>query len=165
MLHELTDKYERIKLNPLKEEEIESLRILRNKHKDCFIYTQEISPQEQEIWFEKYKTLKDDYIFSVYYKDTWVGAVSLYNIEKGSTEFGRIIVDSSLVNQKGLGLEATICVCNIGFQKLNLERIYLEVYSDNKKAIKMYKKAGFIEVSSRILNNDKKLIIMEIKKQ
>lgn len=46
---------------------------------------------------------------------------------------------------KGLGKAATIELLRFAFDKLNLQRIFLEVYDFNATAIAMYEKVGFRE--------------------
>ena len=46
---------------------------------------------------------------------------------------------------KGYGTEATILCVEYAFNRLNLHRVGLEVYTYNDRAAKVYKKAGFTE--------------------
>lgn len=79
----------------------------------------------------------------------FIGAVALYNfnIERKTCEFGRIIVDHNNTYEEGLGLEATICACKIGFEYFEFQNVFLEVFRENIAAIKTYQKAGFIACS------------------
>ncbi|MGV9141846.1 MAG: GNAT family N-acetyltransferase, partial [Promethearchaeota archaeon] len=45
----------------------------------------------------------------------------------------------------GFGTEASKLLVDYGFNTLNLHRIELDVFEFNKRAIKAYKKVGFIE--------------------
>jgi RimJ/RimL family protein N-acetyltransferase len=45
---------------------------------------------------------------------------------------------------KGYGTEAMQLVLQHGFQTLNLNRIMLEVYTTNPRAIRCYEKVGFV---------------------
>ncbi|MCJ7435442.1 MAG: GNAT family N-acetyltransferase, partial [Anaerolineales bacterium] len=45
---------------------------------------------------------------------------------------------------QGLGTEAMTLLLRIGFETLNLNRIFLRVYADNSRAVRSYEKAGFI---------------------
>ena len=151
MFHKFEGKYDKIILEPLKKEDIEDLRLLRNKkeNRECFIYQKEISKEEQEKWFEKYLEKETDIMFVVSLKEDKrpIGYVALYDIdnEKKTCEFGRIIVDKTKVLEKGIGAQITKCCCDIGFEKLGMNMIYLEVFSDNIPALKTYLKVGFIE--------------------
>jgi RimJ/RimL family protein N-acetyltransferase len=60
-----------------------------------------------------------------------------------SAEFGIMIGDKGIWNL-GLGTEATLLILRHGFHTLNMNRIGLKVYADNKGAIRAYEKAGFV---------------------
>lgn len=74
-------------------------------------------------------------------RDEYLGTVSLKNIdfEQGTAEFA--IGTRKSVN--GIGAEATSLVLKEAFGKLNLKKVYLNVYSDNVRAQKCYLKVGF----------------------
>lgn len=168
MIHTIEKEFKRVKLSPLLEQDIELLRLLRNKahNRKWFICSEEISKATQEKWYTKYKEKKDDYMFSISTianPHVFIGAVGLYNIdtEKRNAEFGRLLIDSENISERGLGIEATCCAVKIGFEIFNLEDIYLEVLADNKRAISTYKNVGFIETEKDIINN---IICMSINK-
>ena len=166
MKHNLTGKYGKITLIPLEESHIEEMRVLRNKNKDFFVYSGVISESDQKSWYNKYLLTEGDFAFSVMLEDTWIGSVSIYNVdtENQTAEFGRLLVDRDKANQKGLGVDTTICACNIAFAQLNINKITLQVYDDNIAAYKTYLKSGFTEVGFSFDKNGKKLIDMILKK-
>lgn len=59
-----------------------------------------------------------------------------------SGEIGIMIGDKAFWN-KGYGTEAMTLLLRHGFETLNLNRIFLQVYARNPRAIKSYEKAGF----------------------
>jgi diamine N-acetyltransferase len=60
-----------------------------------------------------------------------------------SAEVGLFIGDKACWN-KGYGTEAMHLLLNLGFDTLNLNRIFLRVDEANKGGIRAYEKAGFI---------------------
>ena len=60
-----------------------------------------------------------------------------------SAEVGIMIGDKSVWNQ-GYGTETMILLQRHGFGTLNLNRIFLRVYAENKRAIRTYEKTGFV---------------------
>jgi RimJ/RimL family protein N-acetyltransferase len=74
-----------------------------------------------------------------------IGNCGFFNIEwtHRAAEFGIMIGDKSVWNQ-GYGTEAVQLILQHGFETLNLNRIYLRVYSTNPRAKRVYEKAGFI---------------------
>ena len=70
------------------------------------------------------------------------GHVSLYNFNRNECEFGRVIKGFN-VGPKGSMAIASMEVINWGFNSLKLNKIYLEVFADNERAVNLYFKLGF----------------------
>ena len=75
-----------------------------------------------------------------------IGTCQLFNINwrHRSAELQIRIGDQRFQNQ-GLGSEAVQLLCRFGFDDLNLHRVYLSVFQNNKRAIGAYRKCGFVE--------------------
>lgn len=146
MNHSLFGRGDRISLYPMKMEELEKMRILRNRNRHSFVTSKEITRDGQRRWYENYLNRENDYLFSVYYQGNWVGAVSIYNVDpkQSMAEFGRLMIDKELAGTGGLGIETTKVVCQIAVQQLGIQTIELEVYADNIPAQITYLKSGFI---------------------
>jgi RimJ/RimL family protein N-acetyltransferase len=109
-----------------------------------------LSMTDEEQWFEKATHIgQDERPLAIEMKnaDGWclIGNIGLFNLEwaNRSAEFGIFIGDKSLWN-KGYGTEAVELILRHGFETLNLNRIYLRVYSTNPRAKRSYEKAGFV---------------------
>lgn len=167
MIHNYRDDFNHIKLEPLTEDLIEKMRILRNKNRECFIFSNIITEEEQKVWFMNYQSTIGDIMFSIIrkYDNKFIGALGLYNLIDKEAEFGRLMLDKEIIKEKGYGYEAVICTCKIGFEQLNLERIVLEVFEDNLPAYKTYLKAGFNIYNSIKLDNFKTLNYMDMTKK
>lgn len=161
MKHDMSLKYKDIDVKPLSFDECELLRELRNENKEYFFSSGEISREQQANWYRNYLEKENDYVFSVYCDDIWIGSASLYNIKNDEGEFGRIVIDGKRVNKNGLGTQAVEAVCRIGFDWLCLKRISLEVLSDNKRAVRVYEKAGFEYVGNKV-SDEIDITIMQI---
>lgn len=152
MDHTLKGEYKRVFLTPLSLADSELLLILRNKNREWFFCKKEISREKQAEWYRAYLNRTDDFMFSIHHKKSgvWIGAAALYRVDRMRrlAEFGRLVVDGKRVHEKGLGLDATVCLCNLGFETLGLSKITLEVYQNNIPALKTYAKAGFTVVAS-----------------
>lgn len=74
-----------------------------------------------------------------------IGSWSFFHIEwiNSVAEFGIMVGDKSVWN-KGYGTEAVEMILQHGFETLNLNSIYLRVYSTNLRAKRAYEKAGFV---------------------
>jgi RimJ/RimL family protein N-acetyltransferase len=160
--------YDGIRLQPIEKDDIEEIRLLRNANKDFFFYSREITTDEQESWFEKYLKRKDDYTFKVVKtSNTYeiIGMVALYDFQPDlkQCEFGRIIINHNKVNEKGIGLKATKCACQIAFEQLGVDKIVLEVFADNIRAYKTYISAGFRETGRGYKKgSEAEIVCMEI---
>ena len=60
-----------------------------------------------------------------------------------SAEVGIMIGDKTVWSQ-GYGTEVMTLLLRHGFETLNLHRVYLRVYAENKRAIRTYEKTGFV---------------------
>ena len=163
MKHDYSEQYGQVKLLPLDWAAAEKLRILRNRNSSKFVDTAEISPEAQSVWYERYLTKPGDYMFSVYSGSTWVGAVSIYDVDasSGTAEFGRLAIDHQAAGRHGLGLEATKAACELAFRQLHLQKLRLEVYNDNIAALITYLKAGFLPVEMQADHHERQMVWME----
>lgn len=83
-------------------------------------------------------------------EDTYMGTVSLKNIDEFSAEFG--ITVRSCAMGKGYALWAMKKALNIGFEEYEVQKIYWCVSPDNKRAVRFYDKNGFERVDSKELD-------------
>jgi RimJ/RimL family protein N-acetyltransferase len=108
-----------------------------------------LSLAEEEEWFENLlKRPKDErpFVIEVQQGDAWVpiGNCGFHNIDWRcrSAEVGIFIGEKHLWGH-GLGTEVMKKLIRYGFEILNLNRIMLDVYESNQRAIRSYEKAGF----------------------
>lgn len=78
--------------------------------------------------------------------DEWIhiGNTGLHDVDpvNRAAEFGIVIGEKDYWN-KGFGKQATGLTLQHGFENLNLNRIFLEVFETNPRAMKTYENAGF----------------------
>ncbi|MGO4900963.1 GNAT family N-acetyltransferase [Bacillus sp. GM2] len=73
-----------------------------------------------------------------------IGITSLINIDHKNRNAECIIdIGEKDFWGKGYGREALTLLLNYAFLEMNLHRVYLRVFSFNKKAIRLYEKLGF----------------------
>jgi RimJ/RimL family protein N-acetyltransferase len=77
--------------------------------------------------------------------DRPIGEASLMDIDRvnGSAELG-ILIGEKAEWGKGYGTDAVNALVDFGFGWLRLERIWLEVWTENPRARRSYEKAGFV---------------------
>ena len=105
----------------------------------------------EEAWMENLKNREDTILFSIVIpneddSDELIGNCGIHNIDwrNRSGEVGIVIGEKEYQN-KGYGTEAMELILEYAFNTVNLNRIELIVYDFNVRAIKLYKKLGFIE--------------------
>ena len=154
-----------VNLNPIKKTDIERIRLWRNSASTLgvFIDNRIITREDQIRWYDKYKSNINDKMFIINYKNNPVGTVALYNIDfsHSTAEFGRLLIGDLNSRCKGIAFIATKLLCEYGFNKLGLNKIILEVYKDNIKAMNLYKKIGFKIIKEKNLNN-REIVLMEL---
>ena len=98
--------------------------------------------------FEQLRNSKENIVFAIVDKesDKMIGIVGLYDISwiPRHAEL-RIVIGEKDFWGKGYGVEAIKLVVDYAFDKLNLNKVYLGVNAEHKRAIEAYKNAGFIE--------------------
>ena len=74
-----------------------------------------------------------------------IGEVMLFELDRrnGSAELGIFIGETSEWG-KGYGTDAVTALVAFGFRELRLERIWLNVWTENDRARRAYERAGFV---------------------
>jgi RimJ/RimL family protein N-acetyltransferase len=113
------------------------------------IYTP-LSVQEEQAWFENMlmnHPAEHPMVIEVEQDGVWrpVGNCGVHRIDWRirSAELGIFIGEKSFWNQ-GIGTQVMKLLLQHGFNTLNLNRIALDVYGSNPRAIRTYEKAGFV---------------------
>lgn len=163
MRHSHHFEYGRVILSPLMEEDIEELRVLRNKEKSSFLTKQDIDFESQKRWYCNYLQKEDDIMFKIAHRDNpeeFIGAIAVYDINttKKTAEVGRTVVDKSKMAEPGIGLEATKGICLFSFVVLGVERITAQILKSNERILKVDTRAGFYIVG----DNDNNLFDIEM---
>ncbi|MFX0139084.1 MAG: GNAT family N-acetyltransferase [Candidatus Hodarchaeota archaeon] len=146
-------KGENVKLAPLKREYIEKfLKWLNDPKITQYLDTYPpLTRDMEEEWFDNLKTKEDTIIFSILLtenngKEKLIGNCGIQDIKwKDRVGHCGVFIGDKENQGKGYGTEALRLLVDYGFNTLNLNRIELIVYDFNIKAMKSYKKVGFIE--------------------
>ncbi len=102
------------------------------------------TPQDVLDYIEKSE--KDDTLTNfaiVDEKDEYLGTITLKNIDNINKNAEYAIALRKKAIGQGVAHFATTGILEYAFLKLNLNRVYLNVLSDNLRAIKFYEKFGF----------------------
>jgi UDP-4-amino-4,6-dideoxy-N-acetyl-beta-L-altrosamine N-acetyltransferase len=103
-----------------------------------------ISQAEHDVWFEQIQQSEGVRIFGIREEGRLVGSCQLHSIHPvhRSAEL-QIRIGAEDARGRGVGREALEQLLRYGFDKLDLHRIYLHVFSTNDRAIRAYENAGF----------------------
>jgi RimJ/RimL family protein N-acetyltransferase len=107
------------------------------------------SDVEERAWLEEQTGNASNRFWLVYRldEDRPIGAASLTEVDRdaGTATF-RILIGSPRDRGGGLGTEASRLALGQGFARLGLQRIRLDVFAWNERAIAVYRRLGFREV-------------------
>jgi RimJ/RimL family protein N-acetyltransferase len=156
MKHAYLLRTECLRLRQVELSDLELILLWRNdpEIRKWFFNGSSITWEQHRGWYARYLDNETDIAFIV--EDVTglcepVGAAALYRIdtERGTAEFGRLMIGNARARGKGFGLEIVNAICSFGFHQLGLNEIDLEVFEHNAAAIKTYEKAGFLTVGSK----------------
>lgn len=121
----------------------------REKNKRAFFSWFHTTEERTKAWLANCYNNNTDIIFMVETIDKIpVGHLSIYNFdfEKLKCEFGRVLRGANIGPKSGMMIASRV-VIDWAFASLKIRRMFLEVFENNTKAISLYKKIGFYEVS------------------
>ncbi len=102
--------------------------------------------------------------------DEYLGTISLKQIDRDSGSAEYAVVLRKCARGNGTAADAADALMRLAFGELGLNRIYLNVYRDNARAIRFYEKLGFVRFgeTERIRDaagEEKELIWYEFRKE
>ena len=106
--------------------------------------TEPVSEEKERKWVRE-KLAEKDVLFSMIEKSSgaFIGNIELMDFTETEAELG--IAITAAKQELGYGTEAIRAVTDYAFDQLGLKRVFLKVYPDNARAIRVYEKCGFRE--------------------
>jgi RimJ/RimL family protein N-acetyltransferase len=100
-------------------------------------------PAVAEMWQREAQD-QNTISLAVYRGGRFIGTTGLYQIQwvMRSAEF-RVFIGDKVSWDKGVGTDCARLMCRYGFDKLNMNRVWLGVNAANERAVRAYEKAGF----------------------
>jgi RimJ/RimL family protein N-acetyltransferase len=109
-----------------------------------------LSMDEEENWYAQVLKSPNEerpLCIEAKHEDGWklIGNSGFFVVDwrNRNAEFGIFIGERADWNQ-GYGTEVVKLILEHGFSTLNLHRIFLRVFADNQRAIRLYEKTGFV---------------------
>ena len=151
MKHSYCAQYRNCLIRPVRESDIELLRVWRNNTALSRYLTPvgEITPQMQADWYRRNQADPDIITFAV--EETrdfhrMVGSASLYEFVGTTAEVGKTMIGDDEARGKSLGFYSELMTVYIGFEKLGLERIVARIHEDNQASMKRSRRLGYTVV-------------------
>ncbi len=106
--------------------------------------TEPLTEEQERRWVRR-KLEEKAALYTMIEKATgdFIGNCELMDIREGSAELGIAITGEK--QDRGFGTEAVRALVNYGMEKLGLRRVFLRVFPDNARAIRVYEKCAFRE--------------------
>ncbi|SDS43231.1 GNAT family N-acetyltransferase [Winogradskyella sediminis] len=141
-------KGKKVGLRALEKEDLKFLRDWRNKadFRRNFREVRELSLTDQEKWFESIQNTKHiNFMFTIVDIETNepIGAAGLLYINwiNRSADFSFYIgKDDTYIDDKEVSIEATKLLIDYGFNSLNLNKIWMELYEFDTRKINFFTK-------------------------
>lgn len=137
--------YKNARLLPYTEEHyIKTIEWLNDpKIYESFGLTKRLTLESHRRWIT---SLKDASIWAIYDSDLDIhcGNILLFCNLVHHSAFFQVYLGESKSRGKNLGFASLTAVINHAFQSLNINRIWLQVFPDNIRAITLYEKLGFV---------------------
>ena len=138
-----------IRLRPIAMSDTEMIVKWRNNDavRQNFIFREPFTAQMHEAWMKNKVETGEVIQYIIEDKNTNLPIGSVYfrdiNRKNKSAEYG-IFIGEDYARGKGFGSETAALFSQFGLKSLDLHRIFLRVFSENKSAIKSYENAGFV---------------------
>lgn len=106
----------------------------------------ELTVRQEEQWFKYIKDSNQDIVFAILEtaSNTHIGNCALHKIDqkRRSCELGIVIGEKDYWD-RGFGTDAVKVIVNFAIGELGLSKVWLNVYTYNQRAIKVYENCGF----------------------
>ena len=146
-------------LRAIEKEDIQTLLTWRNidAFRKNFREFRELNYSQQVEWFNSVSSSKNDFMFSIVDLNTneLIGACGLLYIDWiiGSADYSFYIGKDELYIDDLFAKDATSLLLSYGFNKLNLNKIWMELYEFDDKKINFFTKKYNFEVDGKLRQN------------
>ncbi len=149
----------KVGLRAVEEGDLAQLREWRNlpHFRKCFREHRELNMENQRAWFRHISESKNDFMFSIVELESksLIGACGLLytNWVIRSSDFSFYIgKNSSYIDHNGLAEEAARLLLSFGFDSLNLNKVWMELYEFDTLKLEFFQSIGF-QVDGKLRSN------------
>lgn len=166
MQHNYEISYKNVHLRPLAECDIEILRNWRNNPSNSQYLSKkpQITHEMQLEWYKKYLEDKNEILFAIEenrFLNRFVGALGLYDLTGDECFYGKILLGDNESHGIRVGLNATIAALKIALSELNIKKVSVYVYPENRPSRTMCEQAGFRVKGFHIDSTGKEELLMQ----
>lgn len=140
----------RISLRPVQEteNEIYKLACWREKYHDAFPMKFYVIPKDTKKWVNE-QLIHNPHrlLFIIWWEDKILGHIGYFKFNKSENYCEIDNVMKGVDGFKGLMLSVMKNIILFAFEEFNLDTLYLNVFSNNQRAITLYEKSGFKLIS------------------
>lgn len=140
----IIEKYN-VRLRRLEKSDLELVRLKRNSPaiRTRMFYQEEITAEAQEKWFDSINNVMH-YYFVIEAKGKRVGLLNgnIRSFNEGTIEAGIFIWDQQFLASR-TAVASALCVLDFHFILMDMKEIFIEVRTDNQKAIGFNEYLGF----------------------
>lgn len=138
-----------IYLRQINETDMQYLMELRNDSwvKQWFFSDASITLESQKKWYEQYQANDKDILYLIVSDlHDRIGSVGIDGIDSvnKTVEFGRFVIPDEKWRGKGFGRQIVKRVMKHCFEDMDINRISLEAFEDNLRAVHLYSSCGFV---------------------
>lgn len=141
---------EKIYLRLIEQSDTEKIVAWRNQLfvRNQFIYREDFTKESHEQWLETMIAVGKAIQFIIHLKANGQAIGSVYlreiDVKNQKAEYGIFIGEEQYLS-KGIGTEVAKLMIDYAFGRMQLHKVMLRVLATNKRAIRSYKKAGFVQ--------------------
>lgn len=140
--------FKRIILRPLKTEDAPVFRKWMNDKEVTYnlIIQKALSLKKEIEWVKEQVRSKENYVWAIEVKadKKLIGNINLRHEKKNKIGHFGIVIGEKDYWGKGYAYEAFERIIQFAFEKLKCNRLELAVFAGNERAMKLYKKLGFV---------------------
>lgn len=106
-----------------------------------------LNNEQEEIWYENYIKDPTRQYFMIQENGTInsIGVIGLDNIDyRNGTASLSIIIGDRKYRGKGYGTDALLTLLRFAFNEMNIRKIRANTFTENKAALRLYRKVGFV---------------------
>lgn len=146
---------QQLEVRPIRANDIETLRVWKNANRQAFFYKNEISFEQQKVWFESFSEIRDQKMFLLEQSGQPIGCVGFRVVRSREVDLFNLILGEVAYRGRGL-MSMAYQSLEKKLSSLGVVRIEAKVIPSNHKAIAFYLKQEF-----RVQNETSSYLIMK----